>query len=270
MEPNAEGERARVGLCARCRFAALQRSARGGRFWRCRRADSDPAFARYPPLPVRRCPGFEPGEPGDEAKASRVPRLAADRRRGVSLRARPEVAMKRWILLSAIGSDRPGLVAELAQLIFDCGANLEDSRMTILGTDFAVILLCSASAPDAEDRIAVGAKRLERDHGLTILLRSLEGERRPPVPAPGTKLYRVEAAGEDRAGIVASLCRVLADRGVNIAELASHSRPGPGGSPHYEMSLRVEVPDTLDPRELRDALEREADRLVIDVSLMPA
>jgi hypothetical protein len=58
-----------VGLCLRCRFAALQRSARGGRFWRCRRADSDPAFARYPPLPVRSCPGFEPGKPLEESKA---------------------------------------------------------------------------------------------------------------------------------------------------------------------------------------------------------
>ena len=112
--------------------------------------------------------------------------------------------MKRWFLLSAIGSDRPGLVAELAQLIYDCDANLEDSRMTILGTDFAVILLCSSPAADAADRIAVGAKRLERDHGLTILLRSLEGELRPQVPAPGTKLYRLEAVGEDRAGIVAA------------------------------------------------------------------
>jgi glycine cleavage system transcriptional repressor len=177
--------------------------------------------------------------------------------------------MKRWIILSAIGRDRPGLVAELARLIYDCDANLEDSRMTILGTDFAVILLASSSALDAADRIAVGAKRLEREHGLTILLRTLEGERRPPVPAPGTRLYHVAAAGEDRAGIVAELCRVLADRGVNIAELESHSRPGPGGSPHYEMSLRVEVPDTVDVRELRAALEREADRLVIDVSLMP-
>ena len=177
--------------------------------------------------------------------------------------------MKRWFVISAIGRDRPGLVADLAQLIYDCDANLEDSRMTILGSDFAVILLGSATAADAADRLAVAAKRLERDHGLTILLRALEGERRPPVPAPGTRLYRVEAAGEDRAGIVASLCRVLADRGVNIAELTSASRPGPGGSPHYEMSLRVEVPDTLDARALRDALEREADRLVIDVSLMP-
>ncbi len=178
--------------------------------------------------------------------------------------------MKHWFILSAIGSDRPGLVAELAQLVFDCDANLEDSRMTILGTDFAVILLCSSAVEDATDAIAVGAKRLERDHGLTILLRPLEGGKRPPVPAPGTRLYRIEAVGEDRAGIVAGLCRVLADRGVNIAELTTHSRPGPGGSPHYELMVLAEVPKNLDARGLREALEQEGDRLVIDVAMLPA
>jgi glycine cleavage system transcriptional repressor len=178
--------------------------------------------------------------------------------------------MRRWFILSAIGRDRPGLVAELATLALECDANLEDSRMTILGTDFAVILLCSSTDPATGDRLAVGAKRLERDHGLTILLRHLEGGPRSAVPAPGTRLYRVEAAGEDRAGIVAGICGVLAQRGVNIVELTTESRPGPVGSPHYEMALRVEVPGDLGPRALREALEAEADRLVIDVALMPA
>jgi glycine cleavage system transcriptional repressor len=177
--------------------------------------------------------------------------------------------MRRWFILSAIGTDRPGLVAELAQLIYDCDANLEDSRMTILGSDFAVILLCSSAAADAPDRLAIGAKRLERDHGLTILLRSLEAGRRPSVPSPGTKLYRVEALGEDRAGIVAGLCRVIADSGVNICELTTRSRPGPGGSPHYELAILAEVPSSVDARALREALEEVADRLVIDVALLP-
>lgn len=177
--------------------------------------------------------------------------------------------MRRWFILSAIGRDRPGLVAELAQLIYECEANLEDSRMTILGSDFAVILLCSAAAPDAGDRLAVGAKRLEREHGLTILLRHLDEGPRPSVPAPGTKLYRVHAAGEDKAGIVAGLCRVLAEAGVNIVELTTRSRPGPGGSPHYEMTMSVEVPESLRIEELERALEAEGNRLVIDVSLRP-
>jgi len=177
--------------------------------------------------------------------------------------------MKRWFILSAIGSDRPGLVAELAQLIFDCGANLEDSRMTILGTDFAVILLCSSSDAEIGDRIAAGAKQLERDHGLTILQRSLESGERPAVPAPGNRLYRVEAIGEDRAGIVAGLCRVLADRGVNIAELTTRSRSGPGGAQSYELHVLAEVPDTVEVPALRASLEREGDRLIIDVALLP-
>jgi glycine cleavage system transcriptional repressor len=178
--------------------------------------------------------------------------------------------VRRYFILSAIGRDRPGLVAELSQLVHDCDANLEDSRMTILGSEFAVLLLCSATAVDAGDRLAAGAKRLERDHALTILLRHVEGEGRPAVPAPGSRLYRVEAAGEDKAGIVAAICSVLARNRVNIVELASESRPGPGGSPHYQMNLRVEVPDSVDPRALREALEAEADRLVVDVALMPA
>jgi glycine cleavage system transcriptional repressor len=175
----------------------------------------------------------------------------------------------RWFILSAIGRDRPGLVSELARLVLDCDANLEDSRMTILGTDFAVILLCSSRAADAADRLALGSKRLEREHGLTILVRELPAGRRPAIPAPGTRLYRVEAAGEDRAGIVAGICGVLAEHGVNIVELDTQSRPGEGGAPHYELAIRAEVPDAVDPRTLREALLREAERLVLDVALMP-
>ena len=177
--------------------------------------------------------------------------------------------MRRWFILSAIGRDRPGLVAELAGLVLESDANLEDSRMTILGSDFAVILLCSSSTPEAGDRLAVGAKRLERDHGLTILLRHLDQGPRPAIPAPGTRLYRIEAAAEDKAGIVAAICGALAEHGVNIVELRSESRPGPGGSPHFLLHVRGEVPDSLEARTLRDALDREADRLVMDVSLMP-
>ena len=177
--------------------------------------------------------------------------------------------MRRWYILSAIGRDRPGLVADLARLVLESEANLEDSRMTILGSEFAVILLCSSTEADIGDRLAVGVKRLERDHGLTILLRHMDEGPRPAVPAPGMQLYRLEAAGEDRAGIVASLCGVLAERRVNIVDLATRSRPGPGGSPHYEMTLSVEIPDDVPVRALREALEDEADRLVVDVSLMP-
>jgi len=178
--------------------------------------------------------------------------------------------VRRWFILSAIGRDRPGLAAELAQLVLDSDANLDDSRMTILGSDFAMILLCSSTSPEAADRLAVGAKQLEREHGLTLLMRHLEEGPRPSLPAPEHRLYRLEVAGTDKAGIVAGVCRVLAEHGANIAELSTRSRPGPGGAPHYEMQILLEVPEALDVAALRDRLEAEADRLVIDLLLAPA
>ena len=52
-----------VGLCADCRFSNVQRSERGSEFWRCRRADTDERFPRYPPLPIRECTGYEASDP---------------------------------------------------------------------------------------------------------------------------------------------------------------------------------------------------------------
>jgi hypothetical protein len=50
------------GLCARCAHVQLVPSARGATFYLCRRSFTDPAFPRYPPLPVIVCPGFEAGD----------------------------------------------------------------------------------------------------------------------------------------------------------------------------------------------------------------
>ncbi len=49
-----------AGLCARCEHLRTQATRRGAVFFRCARADTDPRFLRYPPIPVRACAGFEP------------------------------------------------------------------------------------------------------------------------------------------------------------------------------------------------------------------
>jgi hypothetical protein len=55
------GARPAAGLCAECAEARRVESARGATFWLCRRSDRDPAFPRYPRLPVLRCAGFTAG-----------------------------------------------------------------------------------------------------------------------------------------------------------------------------------------------------------------
>ena len=53
----------RAGLCASCRFAEIVNSSRGSTFYLCRLSEIDPAFRRYPILPVLRCSGYQAAPP---------------------------------------------------------------------------------------------------------------------------------------------------------------------------------------------------------------
>lgn len=48
-----------VGLCASCQRSRIVQTDRST-FYLCTRSFTDPAFVRYPPLPVTRCPGYDP------------------------------------------------------------------------------------------------------------------------------------------------------------------------------------------------------------------
>jgi glycine cleavage system transcriptional repressor len=176
--------------------------------------------------------------------------------------------MKRWFALSAIGRDRPGIVADLAELIYECDCNLEDSSMTILGTEFAVLLLLTGEGPDIEGRLSAACKRLEWEKRLTVFFRPLDGEPVPYGAQEKAARYELQAVGVDKAGIVAKVARCLADHRVNITEMGTQSRPEPGtGTPIYTMRVVMDVPSTVDERTLRQRLDGVAAELHIDLTL---
>ena len=49
-----------AGLCDSCAHQRVIRNTRGSSFSLCERSRADPAYAKYPRLPVRECPGWEP------------------------------------------------------------------------------------------------------------------------------------------------------------------------------------------------------------------
>ncbi len=176
--------------------------------------------------------------------------------------------MKRWFALSAIGRDRPGIVADLAELIYECDCNLEDSSMTILGSEFAVLLLLSGEGDDVERRLSSGCKRLEWEKRLTVFFRPLEGEPGLTRTTRATVPMECVVSGVDRAGIVARVARTLADHDVNVTALHTQARPEPeSGTPLFTMRIRMAVPATVDRRRLRERLDEVADELHVDLTL---
>lgn len=175
--------------------------------------------------------------------------------------------MKYWFALSAIGRDRPGIVADLAELIYDCDCNLEDSSMTVLGSEFAVLLLLSSASSDAERLLASACKRLEWEKRLTVFFRPLDAEPVPFAARVRARRYALQASGVDRAGIVAKIARCLSDHEVNIAEMSTQSRPEPeSGTPIYTLRIQLDVPSHVDTAALARRLQGVAEDLQVDLT----
>jgi hypothetical protein len=48
-----------AGLCDSCRHQKIIRTGRGSEFSMCERSKTEPAYDKYPRVPVRACPGYE-------------------------------------------------------------------------------------------------------------------------------------------------------------------------------------------------------------------
>src|ERR1700675_5040454 len=155
--------------------------------------------------------------------------------------------MKRWFALSAIGRARPGIVADLTELIYECDCNLEDSSMTILGSEFAVLLLLTGEGEGVEQRLSAACKRVEWEKRLTVFFRPLEGEPVAYGVSPGARTVELQATGVDKAGIVAKVARCLANHGISITQMSTSSRPEPEtGTPIYSMRIAMNAPTGTD------------------------
>jgi glycine cleavage system transcriptional repressor len=170
---------------------------------------------------------------------------------------------RRYLVLTAVGPDRPGLVNQISAAIHAAGGSLEDSRMAILGGEFAVILLLSG-AESAIERIQSDKPSLEKVTGLNISLRGTarSDQRKSYLP------YRIRATGVDRPGIVLAISQILSGRGVNVASLDSRLSYAPlSGTPMFVLEAELEVPSELELAQLRRELTSACEDDNLDFTL---
>ncbi len=172
---------------------------------------------------------------------------------------------RRYVVFTAVGPDRPGLVNEISGLIREAGANVEDSRMAILGGEFAIIMLLSGP-PEAIERTKQLGARIESELKLHCILKETSR-----VAAPSDYLlYRIRVSGADRPGIVQAIASILASRGINVASLESRVTYAPlSGTPMFVLEADLHVPSKLVLSELRSQLAATCEEENLDFSLEP-
>src|SRR3954465_1455248 len=82
----------------------------------------------------------------------------------------PEGSLEKHLVISGLGPDRTGIVAEVTHYITERGGNIEDSRMAVLGGEFGVMMLVSGDGAEI-GRIGADIAGLEKQTGLSIVTR---------------------------------------------------------------------------------------------------
>ena len=166
--------------------------------------------------------------------------------------------------LTIVGRDRPGIVSQVTEILFKQGCNLADSSCSILGGQFAMILILGH--PHFTDRESFGDafKPLE-DADLTVALRVLKpgGEVRSNIEGD---LCMISVYGSDKPGIVYRVANVLGEKKVNITDLNT-KLVGTEERPVYVMVIEAALPEGVGEEDVDNWLAPIRDELQVDISV---
>ena len=141
----------------------------------------------------------------------------------------------RHLALSAIGRDRPGIVAGVTAALLRHELNVEDSQMTILRGHFAMVLVVSGPDSLEADRLRGDLEDVGRELGLEAVSLSEVSDAGGATPAPS---HIVAVYGADHPGIVHAATRAVADAEGNITDLNARLSDEEG-APLYVLMMEV-------------------------------
>lgn len=173
--------------------------------------------------------------------------------------------MTAFAILTAVGTDRVGIVDDLTAAILGRNCNVEESRMTVLGGEFAVMLLVSGPRENIGELVAAGPD-IGQEMGLLLTTKLTVAPHRDRRMRP----YQLESVSLDTPGIVHSVTTVLRRHGINIDDLETETSAAPWtGAPMFLMRARLSLPPAVNPAELREELEALEAQQNLDVRLKP-
>jgi glycine cleavage system transcriptional repressor len=173
--------------------------------------------------------------------------------------------MDNYLVITALGKDKPGIVDKLSMAIMDCGCNIEDSRMMVMGGEFAVMLMVGGKWNELA-KLEDSLPPLREKLNLTITAARTEGRTQAANLIP----YSVEVIAIDHPGIVYQIASFFSAREINIHELntnryaAAHT-----GTPMFSLNMIVDISADIRISALREDFLDFCDELNMDAIIEP-
>lgn len=162
------------------------------------------------------------------------------------------------LVLSVVGSDRPGLTRALAAAVLSAGGNWLESHLSQLGGLYVGSVLVEGDAEALRAAVAaVDAQGLE-----VRVAPALEGA------GPAGETLTFSIVGQDRPGIVRQVTSVVSDLGANIETFRTWvTKESHSGAPLFHMAANLRLPQDLAVAKVQAALEAISGEIMVDVDV---
>ena len=171
--------------------------------------------------------------------------------------------MSQKLVITALGEDRPGIVDQLSNTLFTHQLNIEDSRMSVLGGEFAVQLLVTGSE-QAITSFIDKKQKVESTLNMTLTVKTTETAVASQTLIP----YDVEVISIDYPGIVHKLASFFSERQINIVDLETDRYAAPHtGTPMFSLHMTIGIPAENSIAGLRDDFLNMCDELNLDAKI---
>lgn len=168
-----------------------------------------------------------------------------------------------YAVLSTVGPDRKGMADDIANIAIEYKCNIEDSKMSVLGGEFAVIMLISGDE-DSIRKLITGAKTLGERFDMKIYIKETSSPQKIQQGIP----YALESISMDTPGIVHVLTQYLRELSINIEDLETEKTAAPlSGTPMFHMRAHIIIPSSVNLSDFKDRLYEIEHERNLDIHL---
>lgn len=173
--------------------------------------------------------------------------------------------MEKYAVLTAMGPDRIGIADDITNHILAQKCNIEESRMSVLGGEFAVILLLrgyeEVLLSMMEELPSMGSSL-----NLKIEMKLTEPQQKSQLSRP----YLIESISLDNPGIVHAITSHLRSYQINVEDLETETTSAPWtGAPMFIMKIRVTIPSEVSVHDVKHDLLQIGNNQDLDIKIMP-
>lgn len=173
--------------------------------------------------------------------------------------------MTQHLVITAVGTDRPGVCNQVVHLVTQSGCNIVDSRIALFGNEFTLIMLVSANNA-AITRVETTLPLLGQEHDLITIMK------RTSTHALQDNAYTLEVfvESEDKPGLTEKFTNFFAAKDIGLASLSAQTiskEKFATEQDQFHIALTATVDSEYNLMQLQEDFDTLCQELVVQGSL---